>query len=305
MISLTRIRDLDLAAPSSTGRPLYLSAASGLVRAQSFIYVVADDEFHLGVFPATGLEPGYLIRLFDGELPDDNADRKKRKPDLEALVRLPAFAGYPQGALLALGSGSKRKRRRGALLGLAADGAVGGAPRPVDLTPILEPLEGTFSGLNIEGAIVIGDELRLFQRGNKRQMRNAVIRFGLAAVVDTLNLGRSEAIEPLGIQPFELGQVGGIPLSFTDAAALPDGSVVFTAVAEDTADTYNDGPCAGAAVGIIGSDGDLRLLQPLDKPYKVEGIDARVDGDAITLLLVSDADDPATPAGLYSAALAR
>src|SRR5271169_2423622 len=33
-------------------------------------------------------------------------------------------------------------------------------------------------------------------------------------------------------------------------AALPDGTMVFTAVAEDTDDNYNDGACAGAAVGI-------------------------------------------------------
>lgn len=52
-ISLSRIRELDLSAAASAGRPLHLSAASGLVRAGRFLHVVADDELHLGVFRST------------------------------------------------------------------------------------------------------------------------------------------------------------------------------------------------------------------------------------------------------------
>ena len=89
MITLTEIRELDLAAPSAPGRPSHLSAASGLVRVNSLIYVIADDEVHLGVFRLDSAEPGQLIRLFDGALPDAKAERKKRKPDLEAFTLLP------------------------------------------------------------------------------------------------------------------------------------------------------------------------------------------------------------------------
>ena len=79
--------------------------------------------------------------------------------------------------------------------------------------------------------------------------------------------------------------------------------MVFTAVAEDTEDTYNDGACLGAAIGIIASDGSLRFLDRLEQCHKVEGVSARVDGDAIRLLLVTDADDPDVPAGLFSASI--
>ena len=51
MITLTKIRELDLSAATSAGRPLHLSAASGLVCLNSFIYVVADDGF-ISVFSA-------------------------------------------------------------------------------------------------------------------------------------------------------------------------------------------------------------------------------------------------------------
>src|SRR4029453_9088666 len=100
MITLTKIRELNLSAAASAGRPLHLSAASGLVCLNSFIYVVADDELHLGVFRSTDNSPGNLVGLFPGELPDSEVDRKKQKPDLEALTLLPAFGSYPHGALL-------------------------------------------------------------------------------------------------------------------------------------------------------------------------------------------------------------
>jgi hypothetical protein len=304
MIALTKIRDLSL-SEATAGRHLHLSAASGLVCLKSFIYVVADDELHLGVFAEASGDRGHLIRLFDGELPDAKSARKKQKPDLEALTLLPAYGEHRHGALLALGSGSKRNRRMGALLGLDAQGAVYGAPRAVDLSPLLVPLEDEFAGLNIEGAVVSGDELRLFQRGNKRHTGNSVIRFKLSPVLAALNSGRTGAIKPSAINSFDLGHIDGVPLCFTDAAALPNGDMVFTAIAEDTDDSYADGACVGAAIGIVSNDGTLRRLLHLDRPHKVEGIDARVDGDVIKLLLVTDADDADVPASLLSATIGR
>lgn len=236
-------------------------------------------------------------------MPDSKHGRKKQKPDLEALTLLPAYGAYPQGALLALGSGSRRNRRAGALLGLDAQGAVRGTPHIVDLSPILSPLDDKFSALNIEGAVVSGNELRLFQRGNKRNSENAIIRFQLSTLLDALSSEPAGAIKPSAVNLFDLGQIDGIPFCFTDAAALPNGDMVFTAVAEDTDNSYDDGPCAGAAIGIAGNDGILRCLHRLDRPYKVEGIDARVDSDVLRLLLVTDADDAGTPAGLYSATM--
>jgi hypothetical protein len=130
-----------------------LSAASGLVCVGSFIYVVADDELHLSVFRADDDSPGDLIRLFEGALPESKSERKKQKPDLEALTLLPAHGDYPNGALMALGSGSKRHRRMGALAGLSAAGALSGAAKAVDLSPILAPLDDMFAALNIDAVV--------------------------------------------------------------------------------------------------------------------------------------------------------
>ena len=305
MIALTKIRDLTLSAASAAGRPLHLSAASGLVCRHSFIYVVADDELHLGVFLNGDREAGHLVRLFEGELPDLKSDRKKQKPDCEALALLPPSRDYPHGALLAFGSGVKRKRRRGALLGLDAHGALQSSPRVVDLSPVLEPLDDEFPALNIEGAAVSGDELRLFQRGNKRQSANAIISFQLSPVLEALSSGRPGAIKPSAIHSVELGEIDGIPLCFTDVTVLPDGDMVFSAVAEDTDTAYDDGPCVGAAIGIADNNGNVRSLHPLDEPLKVEGVHAYADGDAIKLVLVTDADDADVPAGLFSGTIER
>ncbi len=311
MIVTQRIRALDLVEPPSPGRPAHLSAASSLVRVGNFLYVVADDEHHLGVFGATGTGAGTLLRLFDGELPESRSKRKKKKPDVEALVLLPPFAKfthgalsrYAHGALFALGSGSKANRRRGVLLGLGPDGAANGDPVVVDLSPMFIPLDDEFPKLNIEGAVVVDNELRLFQRGNKRA-GNALVRFRLAEVHDLLGRGGlAEPLLPFAIQRVELGEIDGIPLCFTDAAALPGGGMVFTAVAEDTDDSVSDGPCEGAALGMLGPEGRLRFLDRLDRPHKIEGVEAQVEGSAVRLLLVTDADDASVPAALYSAAI--
>ena len=305
MITLTSMRKLDLTEPSAIGRPLHLSAASGLVCLDSKIYVVADDEFHLGVFSTADKQPGHLIRLFDGALPNSRAARKRRKPDLESLVLFPAFGDFRHGVLLALGSGSTPGRRRGVLLGLDPHGAVVGPPRSVDLSFLLAPLGERFAEPNIEGAVISGTELRLFQRGNRRHAGNAIVRLDLSAVIDVLEAGRVGLISPSAVYMLDLGQIDGIPLCFTDAAALPDGAMVFSAVAEDTEDTFNDGPCVGAAIGIADSHGRLLSLHRLDRPYKVEGIDARLEGGVLEMLLVTDADDLAVPATLFSASMTR
>src|SRR5262245_1648929 len=301
-ITLTKVRQLDISA-TTPGRPLHLSAASGLACINSFIYVVADDELHLAVFRANSSEPGHLVRLFEGELPACKVDRKKQKADFEALTLLPSYEGFPHGALLAFGSGSRPNRRLGALLGLDAQGAVRGSPQVVDCSTIFASLEEEFPALNIEGAVVSGAELRLFQRGNQRHSKNAIIRFELSEFLDALSSKQTAAITPLFINTFDLGHVEGIPLCFTDAAALPDGTMVFTAVAENTDDNYKDGACAGAAVGIV--DKELLCLYRLEQPYKVEGVNAWVEGDVIRLLMVTDADDFEIPAALFSATITK
>ncbi|MET0683546.1 MAG: hypothetical protein ABWZ29_09420, partial [Casimicrobiaceae bacterium] len=246
--------------------------------------------------------PGRLLRLFEGDLPGARKKRKSLKPDIEALTWLPALPGCPSGALLGLGSGSRRNRNAGVLLPLGSDGSVQ-ATRQLDLAPLYRPLRSQFTELNIEGALVVGDELLLLQRGNRSGSPNACIHFAWAEVLPWL-LGQSAApVQPTAVQHYELGGIAGVPLCFTDGATLPGDAWLFSAVAENVDDSYNDGTCVGASIGIVDAKGTLRSLQALAPSFKVEGIAADLDGDALTLTMVTDADDPAIPSQLLSAKL--
>ena len=300
LISLQKLRTLDLVEPSSAGRPLHLSAASGLVRAGEFLYVVADDELQIGVFRSGRAEPGQLIRVFGGELPAPSKQRKARKPDLEALTLLPVSAHYPHGALLCVPSGSKARRHRGVLLALDEQGEPSGSAIECDFGGIFRALGG-ISSLNIEGAFVSGEELCLLQRANQGKRQNVIVRYGLLALLDAIRSGAS--LRPIGSHSVELGAIDGVALGLTDGAALPDGKFVFSAVAEDTTDAYLDGRCVGAALGIADKEGRVDSLHRLDHPHKIEGVEAREETGAVRLLLVTDADDANTAACLYSATI--
>lgn len=304
MIDLKELRQLTF-SPAQAAMPDHLSAASGIVVAGELLYVIADDEQYLGVFDLAGQGDGTKVRLFPGDLPDEAAARKARKPDLEALVRLPPFTGYPQGALFALASGSKPNRRTGVLLGLDGSGAVSGAPRSVDLSALYVPLQRRFPALNIEGAVVCDRQLVLLQRASGDHPENALIRLPLVDVLQALSTTDELRLPelPVEILTIDLGRIDGVPLGFTDAAALPDGRLVFSAVAESVDDTYHDGPCIGAATGILGADGQVKMLEFLQPVRKIEGIDARQEGAVLRLLLVTDADDRSRPGALFSATL--
>ena len=120
-------------------------------------------------------------------------------------------------------------------------------------------------------AVIVGEALVLLQRGSKHHPLNALIHLRLAGVLDALATGNPVGVgEPARVQAVDLGSVDGVPLCFTDGAALGDGRIVFTAVAENAEDTYSDGPCSAAAVGMIGVDGELQWLEPLQPAHKVE-----------------------------------
>ena len=208
----------------------------------------------------------------------------------------------PGGALLALGSGSRPNRRRGALLGLDTLGAVLGQVRVVDLEPLYDMLDKRFEELNIEGAVISGDDLMLLQRGNKKGA-NATIRFPWPAIEAWLEGNSTAPLKPRSVREYDLGAVDGVSFGFTDATALPDGGWLFSAVAEATDNSYDDGACRGAAIGIVGPDDALRAMRSLTPRRKVEGIEVRLVHGKVVVGMVTDADDPDQPAEYGTATL--
>lgn len=264
----------------------HLSAASGLVCANGCVYVISDDEHHLAVFRDRS-GPGELHRLFVADLPGDKKARKRLKPDLETLLWLPL-----RNALVALGSGSRPNRNTALLIPLGAGGEPVAGVLHFDMQALYEPLRAALGEINIEGAMVLGAEFVLLNRGVAGGSDNAAAHYPLSALTDAIE-GRVRALAPCLIRPYALGHVGAVPLGFTDAAALPDGGWVFTAVAEDTNDSYADGHCSGSVVGVVDARGELVATHRLDPPVKAEGIAVHVDDQGIALCMVTDADDPA------------
>jgi hypothetical protein len=303
-LPLRELRMLDLDAPSGPGRAAHVSAASGVVRRADFVYVVGDDELHLAVFEVADQAPGRLRRVLSGELSADKDERKAAKPDLEALTLLPPFAEHPYGALLGLGSGSTPARDRGFVWALAPDGSLAGEAEEVDLAPLYSLLREHLDDLNVEGAGVMGDSLWLLQRGNGELGANVVAELALEDVMEALVRERTLAAEELrGVRAYDLGELEGQTLTFSDASPLGGELLVFTASAEASPSTYEDGEILGSVVGTINRAGEVVRLRRIDRRHKVEGVHAALDTGVLTLTFVCDQDDPDVASPLLTATM--
>ncbi len=303
-LELRRLRDLDLTAPAEPGGIAHIASASGVVRRGDFVYVIGDDQLHLGVFRMSSPEPGQTVRVLAGDLPEDAASRSDAKPDLEALTMLPPFPGHAYGALLGLGSGSAPERDRGFVWPLNADGSLREGVRDLDLAPLFERLRGQIDALNVEGACVMGDSLWLMHRGNRGGTTNVVAELSLERVMESiLGDARIDPGELSALRAYDLGRLDGVELTFSDATPLGGELLVFTASAEGTGKGGGDGAIRGSVVGTIDSDGEVRRLRTIDRRYKVEGVHASIDTGVMDFLFVCDQDDPQTPSPLLSAAM--
>ncbi|MBM7062432.1 hypothetical protein JQX08_17095 [Pseudomonas sp. UL073] len=261
---------------------LRVSAASALVCADEQLWLVADDALVLQRYQLNGNYAGELT-LLPGALPADAAARKARKPDFEALARL------PDGALLALGSGSTVQRRRGCLVR-------GGEVQVIDLGPLYRHLEQAFAELNIEGAVVRGEQLLLAQRGNGAAAQNALVLLDLARVLSDLAAGQLSAAAVQRLIAVPLGELDGVPLGLTDLALDARGRLYCSAAAEASASTYLDGACSGSLLARFDEEFQLVWQARLQPAVKIEGLACHADGH---WLLVADADDPQRPASLF------
>lgn len=301
MLSLEKVRQLDI-APAETSRPSYVYAASGLVELGNRFYIVADDELHLAVFEKDTKKLGSWIRLLPGALSLDYDQRKKEKPDLESIALLSPYEYAPDGALLMVPSMSRRNSTNGVLLTLNPDHEIIGEPLPIDFSDLLVKLKDMVKELNIEGAVFLQKTIKLFHRGSKGNSKSAVIDIEAAPFLKQLHdTHRPGADRILDMTEYDIGDIGGVPLQFTDAVKVSDDRVLFLATAEDTTNAIDDGASLGSAVGIIDAAGKIERVVRFDSREKLEGVSARIiDGtDKIKLMLVADTDNQEVPACLF------
>ena len=172
----------------------------------------------------------------------------------------------------------------------------------IDLAPLYDLLRADLGDLNVEGAAVRGDRFCVFHRGNADDGHNAVAELELDRVMESMLGDRSIDVDELiELREYDLGELGGTRLCFSDATPVSDDLVVFTASAE--ADDDEDGRIHGSVVGTIDSEGRVRRLRTIDRRWKVEGVHAAIEAGVIDFVFVCDQDDPDEPSPLLSATM--
>lgn len=289
--------------------PPFVRAASSLTWFADRLAVVQDDTLLVALIdPDTfSVEAVELPLRADGARTfDKKQGNKKYKADFEAAVSS-SLGGAP--TLFAFGSGSHQNRESVAVLSQHANGWQSRIVHVPALYTGMRAVQGFLSSeLNLEGALLIGDRLRLFQRSN-----GAALSADAPVCCATCDLdwpallahlaAPHEAPAPLpqDIRHYDLGLADDGRLTFTDAALLPDATIAFSASAENSPNAYDDGEVTGSALGKL--DGERALLCPLlderGSPVreKVEGL-AFARESTRRAYVVFDPDDHRKPACL-------
>jgi hypothetical protein len=318
-------------ADPSQDRPAHVRAGSGIAWAGARLVLVQDDaNFVALVSPLDRSAQAIPLPAGAGGRRqfDDARGNKAHKLDLEAITSIP----HPEHGqlVLALGSGSTANRESVVVLRGLEDGDAAHATVEVHSIPafysrLRAAVAFAGSELNVEAAVHIGRAgsglLRLLNRGNGA-VRDGVLPVNATCDVSwrafAAHLERPDVAgppAPLDIVQYDLGALGGLALSFTDAAIVPSPDaerrcIVYTACAEASPDATRDGPVAGCAIGVI-ADGPegirarwalLRDVAGQAFAGKVEGIALR-PGDPTRAYVVVDSDAPETPSELCEVAL--
>jgi hypothetical protein len=236
-------------------------------------------------------------RASGGRVFDDASGNKHEKLDLEACVAL------TDGRLVAFGSGSMAVRERLVVWnGDESPAAI------VDAAALYAELRGGVTDgerLNLEGAVVAGQRLLIFHRGNDAPRGSAAPVNAVAELaLDDFMRWLDHAGAPprvVATTRVDLGAIDGVPFGFTDAVAVDAERIVVLACAEDSACAVSDGPVLGARIGVLDERG-LRMVDVYERDgqptrLKLEGIERRPGSD-VEFDVVADVDRPDAAARL-------
>ncbi len=253
MIDLEHIRDLSI------------SAASGLIFFRDHYFAISDDDNILISFSEDSDKPEKKTCLRNVILPTDAIQRKKVKPDFESLL-------IYNSSLMIIPSGSTRRREIGFLV--SNDEIL-----ELSFSSLYLNLRKTIPNLNLEGSFLFENEIFLFNRGNAAASENAIICIN----AELPFLGNSiKSVRIIRNMPEKFG--------LTDVAFESIERIWFTAVIEDTNNSYDDGLFSRAILGYMNIYGEVKNVFELNIKTKPEGL-------CLNLLnrcfwVVTDADNP-------------
>jgi hypothetical protein len=302
-------------------RPAHVRAASGLSAFMECLAVIQDDANWLALIDADQQVTAIPLP------PSPNGDRvfsksrgnKDDKYDLEACISVHSGG---TSELIGFSSGS-RQGREWILRVRDNDAGSGDADfasrleaefvnAAIFYQSMRDNREFSGAGLNIEGALTLeGDVIRLFQRGN------AEAKPGLPPVDATAEIPWASLCEHLAdphsvpppilqnVRTYDLGQLGGVRLTFSDAEYLGGGRVLFSASAEDP----GSGEIKGSVLGVIEADGSACWTELKDEDGaafqgKIEGLTRDLQ-ETDKIHFVIDDDDENEPSKIYEALLSE
>jgi hypothetical protein len=275
-------------------------AASAIAQFGGGWLIAQDDATHAAWRRNGQVTAVRVLPAVDGlDIFDEASGTKQLKPDLEAACEVVVDGN---DAVLMLGSGSKPERMRTSLIRLHE-----GKPHftVADLSAlyatVAKALEVDLDMLNMEGACVVGDSLRWFQRGLPQAgLPTASVDLELSALLAAVASNADvAAIEVSNTRTYDLGDTNGVGLAVTDAVHLSGESLLVSSAAEDTPNPRDDGPVVGAGLALLEADRvrDVAALPEVDgEAPKVEGLSVLERDDAgVRVLATVDADDPEAP----------
>lgn len=299
----------------SDDRPPFVRAASGLGTFREYLIAVQDDANWIALIDgdhqvrSLPLPRGpHGARLFD-----DKHGNAEDKIDLEACVVMAAADGFE---IIAFGSGTA-SGREWVLRASCADPACASAddlrfearfcPAADFYATLRDHLAFSGGNVNIEGAVALDhDCILLMQRGNASAEDGEAVdaTAELSWTELRANLDRGGPPPKLReVTRYDLGELKGVRLTFSDAEKMADGRILYSASAEDP---HSDRIC-GSVLGIIAADGSARWTEIADEdgaPFasKIEGL--TVDPlDPLKVCFVIDDDDTEAPSALFLAEL--
>lgn len=268
-----------------------VASASGIEETAAGIYVIGDNTPYIFL-----LDDEFQIRerylLFPNNNLPDSLYEKNVKPDLEALCKLDdagevnwlfgSGSGYPERDILVEFNTTRQTETIEYSL--------------VDFYAGLREAAGLSKNeLNIEAAVVVENDLYLFNRGENMIFKLKVSQFK--------KFLKDQGTFPIPeISRYELPEIKGIKAGFSGATYFPDRKLfLITASVENTSNWINDGEVLGSFLGVLDLQDFSRkkesvwtLLthkgQPLIK--KVESITCVTTSakDSVNLLMVTDSD---------------
>jgi hypothetical protein len=257
-----------------------IGACSGLVFYENSYYLIAD---HSKVLYQYEIPSKKLHKISLEDTLHENLSKKK-KLDLESITLV-------NGTLYLFASGSKKNRHDCYLVDVKTQKVEKKSLK--NFYQLLQQKANLPANeINIEGSVFYQNKWYFLQRGNGELEKNGIF------VVNHPDFLKADDII---FKPIKLPKINNVSVTFTDAT-LVEPYIYFTAAAEGTNNTYNDGEILDSMVGKI-SLPDLKVekLYKLPRKIKTEGITLlKQEQEQLTFILSEDNDSDDKHSTLYS-----